>query len=504
MPEQKKTRKAFRRLHEIIEDDWLPIDNDGPSVGMAETDYDEHSLLPVKKEWLDRLQHEPGRTNQERNFFKKMMMKLPKESLTPMFAAMPTNDKMLVFNITNLSNSSFILIRNTISSKAQNRMAALEKRCLEDCTKAKMAQSQYQQRMQELQDKQSREIDELLINSVEAASEEVASTQKVMVESYVEYAANRRIANAEVLRGQILIPFIADSLSVVFAEVSTSKDARNIFSRMVSDKIVSLLTDDATFLGADERRLFSLEKNQQTVPFAIIQVNHRPETYAKQYFEDHFLLRADQIMKLIREKLNAVNTNCTVTVLVRLGTDKIPPRKMDQDRLRQNLLCDLNSIFAKYIRDRLRDEINLLNRFCSEDPRTPQLIQTRQDVLNHYDRTVRSCEDGLRLLPEKRSHKYEPDPIQMKTEILYPRELCVLCLTTSHTFRECKMKRCSICFDLFHPAVKCEFKCDCRKGFVHAMEECTLSKARQACELRGSALLEARIRNEEQSPTLST
>ncbi|KAF8004334.1 hypothetical protein HF325_001782 [Metschnikowia pulcherrima] len=293
-----------------------------------------------------------------------MMMKLPKESLTPMFDAMPTNDKMLVFNIHNLSNSSFILIRNTISSKAQNRMAALEKRCLEDCTKAKMAQSQYQQRMQELQDKQSREIDELLINSVEAASEEVASTQKVMVESYVEYAANRRIANAEILRGQILIPFIADSLSVVFAEVSTSKDARNIFSRMVSDKIVSLLTDDATFLGADERRLFSLEKNQQTVPFAIIQVNHRPETYAKQYFEDHFLLRADQIMKLIREKPNAVNMNCTVTVLVRLGTDKIPPRKMDQDRLRQNLLCDLNSIFAKYIRDRLRDEINLLNRFC--------------------------------------------------------------------------------------------------------------------------------------------
>ncbi|KAM9938063.1 hypothetical protein OXX80_002426 [Metschnikowia pulcherrima] len=290
------------------------------------------------------------------------------------------------------------------------------------------------------------------------------------------------LANARVIKNKVYMMGAKSRGTITFILSNIAKGFQKrsfITERSVSLKISELILGQQFFDREEPSKFFSLETSPiSSGNFMWVTVAHFRMADPQEYYEQVFLTPLDRVIAWVPNP-GASNEKIQVDVMLDLGSDKIPPRRLIMDRQKQHFEylmkhsqgLELIEADREVLKKRLASEGENVSpetqRFKESIERAMQIYKEKRDDLQHL----------IDSSKEEKQFEVREDPAQMTCVIEFSNQYCPICHTTDHSLNKCAVKGCSLCLHKKHPFYKCPEKCKCARRPVHLADRCPAKQA---------------------------
>lgn len=487
--ENKKNKKnntiGDGNMYQALSDENMEFDEEGAREEKLMEKYKFFETLAKtsmrEKKFTDNAYH-------ERNQIMNLIGNASKELITTILKETVTTQLTLQFTIENPFNLSEEQIGDAILQAAEDMIEMTTAKIPElDTTINDLKYRKFEMmKEREVQNVSSQSAEEFELGST---CEKYRNERHRLVNNLV---SAHSMENLRVIQDKVYFPEVLDPLRLHSCmEKLEIQCYREITPESLKNSIITNL-DNLTINSLESPdQYFTLKKHVMgNGRLLYASVNYLPMKggeNAQTYYARNFLSPHDKILHFslqpirTQTKSQALNQGKSQVarfeahVLIELGLEKTPPRKITAGRVRDTFAHDYShwDDGDEQI-EWIKSDLKYLDEHYGtlDNPEIKRVKLERQQALHKYETIKRSQNKTVEYLSKFPAHVYLSDRYDMTSQIIFNLQYCSLCHTTAHSFRDCKERGCNICYNRNHPAYKCKSKCPCKRGRLHAKEQC--------------------------------
>lgn len=389
------------------------------------------------------------------------------------------NQLTLQFDIDNPLGISSNIIRRTIELEADEYFKNLTTDIKLKVEMCKRSESEYEEQCQLHEDVLPLRTDESVFKEYElkARAEEQAKELTQTLNGIVSCVSMKDV---RVIQNKAYFPKVMDAISIrSIIDTLGVGLLPEITPNLVKATMESFLINRTFPSVEDPEFCFTTKRNKLNAGlFLYVAVSHLPMRNgedAQAYYSKNFLTKIGIVKKFVDYELPNNPDMMEAHALIELTLDKMPPRKLTAGQVRASFESDFSQ--WHYTDEKIKHLQEDLAYYAKADPtgENPEFKRMKigtKAILSRIGQVKKDQQEVLNKYAAYDDKVYVSDRYEMITRVLYNAKYCSLCNTTSHSFRECKERGCTMCNSRNHPFYKCKFRCKCRRGPIHAEEEC--------------------------------
>ncbi|OBA20904.1 hypothetical protein METBIDRAFT_11509 [Metschnikowia bicuspidata var. bicuspidata NRRL YB-4993] len=239
----------------------------------------------------------------------------------------------------------------------------------------------------------------------------------------MEYVTYKAMEHIRIAHGKAYFP-IVDTNETCNHLRDLEVDTHNILMPAEIKRLIDdMLIHQEIAFDADQDKLFSFVKNNQSHGRLLYtNITYWPMKNPQEYYEDFFLDSSDRILKFKSRNLGNRSGKTEAHVLIKLGLDKIPPRKSTVGHMKDYLIRtsqtkNLAAAIVAKLEKSLRDFENVNPR--EDNPAMKRARTGTERTLNKFQQLVKYRNNAIRELDNKPDHMPCNDRYDMTSKVLF-------------------------------------------------------------------------------------